>query len=78
MGTQDTVRTLLEQSFGLPPGTEAEAALFSSQLLSSLNSVQLLMQIESDFGVTLSPLDVSIEDIDSIEKIAATIERLKA
>jgi len=72
------IRTLLETSFGLPPETDPDAELFSSQLLSSLNSVQLLLQLEQSFGVTVSPLDVSIEDIDSIEKIEATIQRLKA
>lgn len=52
--------------------------LFSSGLLDSLSSVKLLTLLEEKFNITISPLDVSLEDVDQVSKIIETIDRLKS
>lgn len=75
----DTIREILTTEFGLDcTGLSNEDPLFSSERLDSLNSLRLLFALEDAFGVSISPMDVSIEDIDTIEGIAASITRLKA
>ena len=72
------IRNLLKREFGLDSSSlGTEDALFSSGLLDSLSSVNLLAVLETEFGVTISPLDVSIEDVDSIASVMRTIERLR-
>jgi D-alanine--poly(phosphoribitol) ligase subunit 2 len=52
--------------------------LFSTGLLDSLSSVKLLTLLEEKFNITISPLDVSLEDVDQVSKIIETIDRLKS
>lgn len=78
MSITDTVRRILKDEFGLDTaGLSADDLLFSSGRLDSLNSLRLLMALESEFGISISPLDVALEDVDSVDRIASTITRLK-
>lgn len=78
MATDAEIRAILSTEFGLDTdGLAPTDALFSSGRLDSLSSLKLLMSLESIFGVAISPLDVSLEDVDSIEQIAATVIRLR-
>lgn len=72
----DKIRSHLADEFGLEPDLAPSQAIFSSNLLDSLNSVQILMYLESELAIKISPLDVSLEDFDSLDKIASTVERL--
>ena len=72
----DRIREILGREFGLETDIAGDAKLFSSGRLDSLNSIRLLMSLETEFGVKVSPLDVSIEDIDSIAQIDAMVSRL--
>ena len=72
------VREILGRDFGLDGNLAADEKLFSSGKLDSLSSLNLLMSLEGEFGVKISPLDISIDDIDSIEQIAVTVDRLTA
>ena len=78
MSTSETVRRILKDHLGLDTADlSGDDLLFSSGRLDSLNSLRLLMALEEEFGISISPLDVSLEDVDSIDKITATIDRLK-
>ncbi len=55
----------------LEPGTE----LLESGLLDSLGVMQLVWFIEQEFGVTVPAEDVVIEHFQSIDTIAAYVER---
>ena len=73
------IRALLSREFGLDADRlDVEAAIFSSGLLDSLSSMKLLVALEAAFGIKVSPLDISIEDVDSIAQIDATVARLKS
>ena len=72
---QERIRELVVNEFGLDASVQDDTVLFSSGLLDSLGAVQLLTLLEDNLGVTLSPLDVSLDDVDSIAAITATVER---
>ncbi len=72
------IRRILGTEFGLDTEKLAgDTALFSRGLLDSLSSMKLLLALESAFGIKISPLDISLEDVDTIAEIEATVRRLK-
>lgn len=48
--------------------------LFEEDLLDSLSFVELLVELEDNLGVVISPSEVTREDIDTPEKIIALVE----
>ena len=74
---KEKLKLLLVEEFGLEENLAYDTALFSSELLDSLNSLEVIALVESQMGVKISPLDVSLDDFDSVDRIAATINRLK-
>ena len=71
---EEKVRTLVITEFGLDESLDNEASLFVSGMLDSLSAVVLLTKLNEDFGLTLSPLDVGLDDLDSVAAILRTIE----
>ncbi len=72
------IRQILKAEFGLDAENLAtDAPIFSSGLLDSLSSMKLLVALEAAFGIKISPLDVSLEDVDTIAQIDASVARLK-
>lgn len=79
MSVEENVRSILSSEFGLDTTALAgDAPLFSSGLLDSLSSLRLLMSLEKEFRLSISPLDVSLDDVDSIDLITATVNRLQS
>ncbi len=74
---KETVRQMLIEEFGLDEDLAPDTLLFSSNLLDSLNSIEVISLVEAKMGVRISPLDVSLDDFDSVDRITATINRLK-
>lgn len=52
--------------------------LFSTGLLDSFSMVELIMIVESECGVSVNPLDVSLENFDSVKRILDFSARLTA
>ena len=78
MTLETQIRDILGSEFGLQTDQLGDdAAIFSSGQLDSLSSLRLLMSLEGHFQLSISPLDITLEDIDSIEKISETIRRLQ-
>ena len=48
--------------------------LFAEDLLDSLSFVELLVELEDNLGVVISPSEVTREDMDTPEKIIALVE----
>ncbi len=76
MESTNKIVTILADNFGLDASIDHDTPLFSSGLLDSLSSVRLLLLLEQSFEIKVSPLDVEIDDINSVKQIAATVERL--
>ena len=55
-----------------------EAPLFSSNLLDSFSMVDLIMFIEKEGDVRLNPTDVSLDNLDSIERILRFVDARRA
>ncbi len=73
---REKIRTYLSNEFGLDRDFPASAPVFSSNVLDSLNSVQILIYLETELSRKISPLDVSLDDFDTIDRIVDTMERL--
>ena len=75
---EEKIRSILTTEFGLmADGLDSDHPIFSSGLLDSLSSLRLVMSLEHNFGVRVSPLDISLDDVNTINCIAATVMRLK-
>ena len=53
-------------------------SLFENDLLDSLAVVELLVELESAFGIVLSPSEVTREDIGTPQKIIDLVRQKKA
>jgi acyl carrier protein len=54
---------------------DAETSLFQDQVLDSLNLVELITFVETQFGVTVAPSEVSIDNLDTVNRIVGFIQR---
>ncbi len=54
---------------------DAETSLFQDQVLDSLNLVELITFVETRFGIKVAPSEVSIDNLDTVSRIAGLIER---
>ena len=55
-------------------GVEAATPLFSSSLLDSFSIVELMMFIETEGGFRMDAWDVTLDNLDSIERILTYAE----
>lgn len=70
--TKSDLLTFLEQELGLDISTiQAETPLFSSGIIDSFALVSLLGFIEDKCQFRVNPIDVSLENVDSIGRIIA-------
>lgn len=75
----DSLKTYLGDRMGLDTATlEADTPLFSSNLLDSFSMVDLIMFIEKEGRVRLDPSDVSLDNLDSIERILKFVDTRRA
>ena len=56
----------------------AGTPLFSSGLVDSFAFVSLLAHIESESGFQIEPTDINLDNFDSIERILAYVDGVKA
>ena len=59
-------------------GVEDATPLFSSSLLDSFSIVELMMFIESEACIRMDAWDVTLDNLDSIERILAYVETKRA
>ncbi len=71
--TREALCAYLEGTLGVPSDdlADPEALLFSTGILDSFSMVDLIMFIEGEAGVQLSPADVRLENLDSVSRILA-------
>ncbi|NCG24962.1 MAG: acyl carrier protein [Actinobacteria bacterium] len=69
------VRALVIDNLGIDPDIADDTPLFSTGLLDSLSAVSLLFSLNDDLGLSLSPLDVALDDFDTIDLITTTVEK---
>ena len=69
------VRALVIDNLGIDPDIADDTPLFYTGLLDSLSAVSLLFSLNDDLGLSLSPLDVALDDFDTIDLITTTVEK---
>lgn len=54
---------------------DADESLFRSQLLDSLSLTNLIVFLEETFGVKVGAMDISYDNLDTVDLMVAFIER---
>ncbi len=54
---------------------EANEALYTSNLIDSMGTVDLAMMLEEEFNIKIDTRDIIESNFDSLEKLAAYIDR---
>ena len=68
--SKDALADYLLQNFGLERDQVGEAApLFSDGLLDSFHLLDLVSFLEAQEGIKVKPLEVNLDNLDSIERI---------
>jgi acyl carrier protein len=57
---------------------KSDTLLFSTGILDSFSLVSMMTFIESECGFRISPADVTLENMDSVERILAFVQRRNA
>ena len=73
------IKKFIVKNFFIEDSSEIECstALFSSGILDSFNLVDLVNFIENEAEIRISPFDMSLENLDSIDKIIEFVNRKK-
>ncbi len=74
--TQEQLFAFIGDRLGVDTaGLDASSPIFSSGLVDSFSLVELITYVEKQAGIRVSPLDVNLENMDSVERIMAFVER---
>lgn len=65
----------ISRRFSLDPAElTASTPLFSSGLLDSFHLIELISHVEEQAGIRISPGEISLDNLDSIERILRFVE----
>jgi acyl carrier protein len=79
--TQQSIRNFIETSFLFREGRDAlgeEDSLIDAGLIDSTGILELVSYIENEFGLLVEDEEIVPENLDSIARIAAYVERKHA
>lgn len=77
--TKDELFTFLNKKLGIDTGSIDESTLlFSSGMIDSFSLMSLISFIEKRGSFRMSPLEVSLENMDSVERILSYVDRKTA
>ena len=75
--TLQQLRTIVQKRLPASAKIDDDAPLYSSGRLDSMSIIDLIMELEEAFGVSLPGAELQPDDLDYITKIAATIQRFR-
>ena len=77
MSTQDKIRAYIEEFvlYGDPLESD-DASLVESDMIDSTGVMELVMFVEETFGIEIPADAIEPENMDSVNKIAALVDRL--
>ena len=67
--TQDSLIHFMNNGLGIGEIIDPETELFTNGLLDSVSMVNLILYIEEQAKVVVPPLDVTLENFDSVSRI---------
>lgn len=75
-GLKETIREFLRDSGGVDVTEVADdSPLFSTGIIDSFTLVSLMALIETHAGFQVDPMDVTLENFDTIERMQAYVDR---
>ena len=74
MSVRQRVRRFIEESF-LIDGFQDDDSFLQTGIIDSLGVMQLVAFLESEYKVRVADQDLVPENLDSVEKVAAFVER---
>jgi acyl carrier protein len=76
--TNDDILTALRTECGVDTAdVDSSTPLFSSGIINSFSLVALMMFVETRAGISISPMELTLENFDSIERIIAYTARIQ-
>ena len=76
--SQQEILGFMQAELGIETATlDPSAPLFSSGVIDSFSLVTLITFIEKKCGFSVEPIDVTLENLDSVERIEAFVSRKK-
>jgi acyl carrier protein len=79
MVTRDDLLTILETELGVDTADIADdTLLFSSGVVDSFALVTLISEVEKRAGIRIAPDDVTLDNLDSIDRILSFVARVRA
>ena len=81
MSTEDNINRIIKLIMPMVRGNhtvEPGTMIIEDGVIDSLSVINLIMEIEREFGMRIKPMDVTIDDFQSPERIEAAIGRLQA
>jgi len=74
--TQDDLIVFIREGLNIDTPIDGETELFSTGLLDSVSMVSLIGYIEEKVRITVQPSDVTLENFDSVQRIADYVRNL--
>jgi acyl carrier protein len=74
--THDDLIAFIRDGLNIDTPIDAETELFSTGLLDSVSMVSLIGYIEEKVRITVQPGDVTLENFDSVQRIADYVRSL--
>ena len=77
MVNSDSLLAFLQEDLGVDiDDVDADTPLFSSQLVDSFALVTLMMFLEKQTGIRIAPTDVNLDNMDTIARMLAYVDRV--
>jgi acyl carrier protein len=73
-----SLRRALASRFGVRKAVDDDTALFSGGLIDSLSVIELVSYVEETAECVVPPEDITLENFDSILRIAEFVSKLKS
>jgi len=73
--TSESLKTFIASQFGLRRPLQDDTPIFSQGLLDSFSMIELISHLEAEAGIRVRPMEVTLENLDSIEKILRFVAR---
>ena len=78
-GTRNQIVQFLRDDLGIDiSAINDQTLLFSSGIIDSFAVINLVSHIENICGMRLNPLDVNLDNFDSVERITNFVQKMQA
>ena len=73
--TPNDLKQFFRDNLGLRGELGDDTPIFSKGLLDSFSMIELITHIEGQAGIKIGPMEVTLENLDSVERIQAFVAK---